>query len=283
MVQTNSGDGLTVINQPLALVPRIDLVPEFAATPPQPTPPQNPQGPDSVTIRLSFGLEGIVILIAAGYLIYERLLRPTVIDRLLGTFQPIEEQRKLNELMAQIGAVTTANRVLLWTFHNGELSTSIGYHYAKATVTNAYFSDHGERVSPAMRNVPFGVLYTELKPLLENPNSTQMIDIELVEAEPCKEYLRRTNTTLMFNRLVKIGNLPLAVISLQFCSHLTLDEKISIMQSCLSDGPSAKLVNKLVQDVRDIMKVRAVRPSRIAALRAWMIKRVGTPPPMIDP
>lgn len=229
--------------------------------------PDNPRTPqdETVSINLSFGGEALLLLAAAAYIFYDRMLRPRVIDKLLGTFQPIDETQRLNEILAQIAVVAEADKVVLWTFHNGDVST-VGYHYAKASITNGWWRAGVDKRSEGFRNVPIGVLYGELRPLFENPESVQLICLDDAEGTGCYSYLSRVQINAMINRLVRIGNLPLGVISIQYVAE---GSKALAIQNNITNQERSKLISKLVNQVNEIMKVRVIRPSKV---KVWLGK-----------
>lgn len=223
--------------------------------------PDNPTTPkvEAISVNFSFGGELLLLTAAALYILYDRMLRPQVIDKLLGTFQPLDETRRINELLAQIAVVSEADKVVLWTFHNGDIN-SVGYHYAKASVTNGWWRPGIDKRSENYRNVPIGVLYGELRQLFENPDTAQLICTDDAQGTGCLSYLNKVQIDSMVNRLVRIGNLPLGVVSVQYVGE---NSKEIAIQNNIASLERSKLISKLITQINEIMKVRVIRPSKV--------------------
>jgi len=233
--------------------------------PPQVGPKAEPQ------IVIDLGLETTAIMVAAGFVIYDRLVRPIVLKRLLSSSHPLDEQKKLNELVAQLGGITQSDRILLWTFHNGELDSALGYHYAKATVTNSWLKDPSDANIAHRTNVPFGLIRDEIETLLDDPLSTQMM---VREADcNCESDLAPDQATLVFNRLIKIVNVPLGLVSVQY-DMPSEDRKRVAVQAVLGQGETSILFNKVIAQIDKVMKGRAVRPSLMEQLKSYLVKRI---------
>jgi len=233
--------------------------------PPQVGPKAEPQ------IVIDLGVEATAVMVAAGFIVYDRLVRPIVLKKLLSSSHPLEEQKKLNELVAQLGGITQSDRVLLWTFHNGELDTTLGYHYAKATVTNSWLKNQLDRADAHRANVPFGLIRDEIETLLNDPLSTQMM---VREGDcTCESDLAPDQATLVFNRLIKIVNVPLGLVSVQY-DMPSEDRKRVAVQAILGEGETSILFNKVVAQIDGVMKGRAVRPSLVERLKDYLIARI---------
>jgi len=220
---------------------------------------------------IDLGLETTAIMVAAGFVIYDRLVRPIVLKKLLSSSHPLDEQKKLNELVAQLGGITQSDRVILWTFHNGELDSTLGYHYAKATVTNSWLKNPNDADIAHQANVPFGLIRDEIETLLNDPLSTQMM-VREVDCE-CKSDIAPDRATLVFNRLIKIVNVPLGLVSVQY-DVPSEDRKRVAVQAVLGEGETSVLFQKVVNQIDLIMKGRAVRPSLAERLKDYLVKRI---------
>jgi len=224
-----------------------------------------------VVIQFDLGMETTAIMVAAGFVIYDRLVRPIVLKQLLGSSHPLDEQKRLNELVAQLGGITQSDRVILWTFHNGEIDTTLGYHYAKASVTNSWLKEQSDRAKAHKANVPFGLIRDEIETLLNDPLSTQMMVRE--EGLQCESDIAPDEATLVFNRLIKIVNVPLGLVSVQY-DMPSEDRKRVAVQAVLGEGETSVLFNKVIAQIDKVMKGRAVRPSLVEQLKDYIVKRI---------
>ena len=99
-----------------------------------PTPPPTRDGGG---FNVTLTADGLITLIALAWLAWDRLLKSRVVSKLDGVFAPIEEERILNNLLAQVGVITNASRVVLAAFHNGAID-NCGYHLTKLSTINSY-------------------------------------------------------------------------------------------------------------------------------------------------
>ena len=77
----------------------------------QQTAPQ--QLPAPSRIQFTFTGDALLVLGAFVWVFWDRFLRSRVVSKLDGVFAPIEEERVLNNVLAQIGVITNASRVCI--------------------------------------------------------------------------------------------------------------------------------------------------------------------------
>lgn len=176
----------------------------------QTEPIQQPSAP----IQFTFGADAVLASAALLWLLWDRALKPTVTSKLEGVFAPIEEERKLSALLAQIGVITSSTRVVLCAFHNGSLDNA-GYHLQKLTTINTYNATGKEPMANAIRDLPIGRIMVELEALIK---TTGWVTIEYDDSLPeaCKTHLKLNGIHRMHNRLIRVGNLPIGILSLQY-------------------------------------------------------------------
>lgn len=218
--------------------------------------------------RLQVTLTGDALLVAgaACWLLWDRLVRSKVVSKLDGVFAPIEEERKLNNLLAQVGVITNASRVVLAAFHNGAID-SAGYHLTKLSTINSYTAPGRLPMTVPIRDLPVGRIMVELEMLLD-PAADCWCVTEYREdlPAPCLDHLLRNGIHRMYNRLVRVGNLPIGILSLQYDSS---------ERRCppLSSEPHARQLEDLYSEVAVIMRRRIIHPGLIR--RLWMRLRGG--------
>jgi hypothetical protein len=230
-------------------------LPPHASVPSSAPPPSlSPTG-----INVTLGADGLLALGGLVWLIWSRVIRSKVVTKLDGFFTPFEEERRLNNLLAQVGAVSQASRVVLAAFHNGSID-NYGYHLLKLSTINTYIAPGGSPMVVPIRDLPVERIRLELEQLLDANNGTWCdIVYDLNLPEPCRDHLRKNNIELMHNRLVRIGTLPIGIISLQYAVN---DNRIP----SIKHEPYANIIDKLYDEIASIMRRRVVHPGLIRRL-----------------
>lgn len=227
------------------------------AVPPTPPPAAAPTPRLSITVDA----EALIFLAAAAWLFWEKVLRANIVRHLDGVFAPVEEERALNDLLAQIALLAGASRVLLCAFHNGSIS-NLGYSLTKLSVVNSYLSEGTAPMSSPIRDMPLGRIMNEIEGML-GAHSAGKRWVCTYDGnhltEPCRDHLRRNGIVMMYNRLVRVGNLPIGILSIQYCSALIAHEH-------LETEPQARLIENLYERIAEIMRRRVIHPSPLKKL-----------------
>lgn len=228
-----------------------------------PTAPANPPAPTVISPRtvISIDAEAFIMLGALGWLLWEKVLRGRIVRHLDGVFAPVEEERALNDLLAQIALLAGANRVLLCAFHNGHISSG-GYSLTKLSVVNSYLADGTGPMASPIRDMPLGRVMSEVEGMLAAHTAGRRWvfthDGDHL-TEPCRDHLRRNDIVMMYNRLVLVGNLPIGILSIQYCVAGTAHDH-------LENEPQARLIEHLYHKIAEIMRRRVIHPSPIRKL-----------------
>jgi hypothetical protein len=214
--------------------------------------------PTSSTLPINVSISSDVFLIT-GFIVWffwEKLIRSNVVKKLDGVFAPVEEQRSLNNLLAQIGVVSSASRIVLAAFHNGEIDT-LGYHLTKISTINTYVAPGRSQPATCLRDLPIGRIMDELEPMFKN-TSQKWFTVEYNDDLPdaCKDHLLKTNTEIMHNRMVRIGNLPIGILSLQY-------DKGERRRFNISDKVQDDVIESLYEQICIIMRRRVIHPGPI--------------------
>jgi hypothetical protein len=196
------------------------------------------------------------VLGALGWLVWDRLLRQRLMTRLDGVFAPIEEERRLNALVAQVGVVTGASRVVLCAFHNGAIDTS-GYHLVKVSTINSYVAAGAVPMVDTIRDLPVGRIMNEIERMMrlqrEGDDRWDLITNNEGLPQACRDHLKRNSIDTMYNRLVRVGTLPIGILSLQY-------QEGERRRPPLGDDLHASLVDDLYDQIALIMRRRIVSP-----------------------
>lgn len=231
--------------------------------------------PPTLQQRVQITLTGDALLVlgALAWVAWDRLIRSRVVSKLDGVFAPIEEQRVLNNILAQVGAITNASRVVLAAFHNGAIDNA-GYHLTKLSTINSYTAAGKLPMTVPIRDLPVGRIMFELEDLL-SPSGDCWCVVEYREdlPQPCRDHLRKNNIYRMYNRIVKVGSLPIGILSLQY------DEN-ERRKPPIREEPYIKLLEELYEQIAHIMRRRIIHPGPLRLL--WMRLRGAskTSPPM---
>ena len=228
-----------------------------------PTPPPTRDGGG---FNVTLTADGLITLTALAWLLWDRLLKSQVVAKFDGVFTPIEEERKLNNLLAQVGVITNASRVVLAAFHNGAID-NCGYHLVKLSTINTYTAPGRLPMTVPIRDLPVGRITAELTPLLDAAGefwSVTRYSEDLPAA--CRDHLKKNNIGRMYNRLVRVGTLPIGILSLQY-------DPEDGCEPPMESEPHSKLLEHLFGEISAIMRRRVIYPGLIRKL--WMKIRGG--------
>lgn len=226
------------------------------------------------TPKFSINISSDTILIV-GFLIYalwDKIMKPRVVEKLDGVFAPVQEERRLTNILAQIGIVTKASRVVLAAFHNGALDAA-GYHLQKLSTVNTYTAPGHTPMAYPIRDLPIGRIMFEIEDMLKTPG---WVCVKYDESlpQPCKDHLIKNDIEKMCNRLVKVGNLPIGILSLQYAKghgnqiHINPNCQSGVCNVTADDTeiiePAYKtLMDDLYLEISTIMRRRVIHPSPI--------------------
>lgn len=215
-------------------------------------------------LYLSVSAEAL-ILAAAGAAVTWRVLRARQAQRqtpLGGPFGLIAGQRRLTHVLAQIAALTQADRTLLTAFHrpHGE---PLGYEMKLMSTINQFVMPGAVPMRKEIANLPVGRIILELEEMMRNGGWTPIVrDPE--QPEPCRSHLERNEIYCMYNRLVMIEGLPYGILSIQYTR-----ERESYFDVRYDEGQMA-LLEALYEEVVAKMRSRLTRPPLLQRLRlSW--------------
>lgn len=191
--------------------------------------------------------------------LWDKIMKPSVTEKLDGVFAPVQEERRLTNILAQIGIISGASRVVLATFHNGSLDAS-GYHLQKLSTVNAYTAPGHSPMAYPIRDLPIGRIMYEIEEMLKVDDwvcTTYSEDLP----QPCKDHLIKNDIQRMCNKLVRVGNLPIGILSLQYSK--TRNEEPPHCESEIIRKEYQSLMEDLYCEISTIMRRRVIHPSPI--------------------
>lgn len=205
-----------------------------------------------------------------GWLIWDKLLRPAIIRRLDRAMVPMEEERRLTNILAQIGIITRANRVVLAAFHNGSLDAA-GYHLQKLSTVNTYTAPASLPMPNAIRDLPIGRIMAEIEQMVD---AGSWVGVEYNDElpQPCRDHLLRNDIHRMYNRLIKVGDLPIGILSLQYSRSAAFSHP-QHRRSDVGVIPEEheRLMNDLYQEIALVMRRRIIHPSPVHRILGTLI------------
>ena len=226
---------------------------------------QQPQSPTHSGINLVLGADSLLVLVGLFWFTWEKFIKSKVVNKLDSAFTPVEEERKLGCILAQVGLITKASRVILTAFHNGQI-TNYGYHLTKVSTINNYVAPGASPMAKPIRDLPLGRIMYELEELMRAKDKEYTVTVFHDELpQPCKDHLTSNQIGRMYNRLVRIGNLPIGILSVQY--HDTKD-----MDEFIYNEPYHTLLNKLYEDIAAVMRRRVVHPNKLKQIIMMMIR-----------
>jgi hypothetical protein len=187
-------------------------------------------------------------------------MKPKVTEKLDGVFAPVEEERRLTNILAQIGIVTEASRVVLAAFHNGALDNA-GYHLQKLSTVNCYTAPGHIPMNYPIRDLPIGRIMFEIESMLK-ANDWVCVQYDESMPQPCKDHLIKNDIQRMCNRLVKVGNLPIGILSLQYSKTHKFEDEICCNSRVIRPEYET-LMDDLYLEISTIMRRRVIHPSPI--------------------
>jgi hypothetical protein len=205
--------------------------------------------------------------IVAGVLfwaLWEKLMKPRVVEKLDGVFAPVQEERRLTNILAQIGIVTKASRVVLAAFHNGALDNA-GYHLQKLTTVNAYTAPGNLPMAYPIRDLPIGRIMFEIEEMLKDDDWVCVVYDDSLP-QPCKDHLLKNDIKKMCNRLVKVGNLPIGILSLQYSKTYN-----NVCSTEIVESVHQSLMDDLYLEISTIMRRRVIHPSPVHRIFGTLI------------
>lgn len=230
--------------------------------------PSLPVQPPS-RVELTLTGDALLVIGLLTWLIWDRLIRGKVVSKLDGAFAPIEEERALNNILAQIGVITNASRVVLAAFHNGAIDSG-GYHLTKLSTINSYTAPNHLPMAVPIRDLPVGRIMFELEALLSTQGAENWLATEYSDdlPQPCQDHLKKNNIHKMYNRLIRVGNLPIGILSLQY-------DETERQVSFINEPRNSKILEDLYNQISQIMRRRIIHPGPIR--RLWMRIRGSSP------
>jgi hypothetical protein len=224
--------------------------------------PSNTVKVNPSTINLNVSTDLILVGGVLLWALCNKLIWPVIKKRVNNVFTPIEEEKKLANILAQIGIITSASRVILAAFHNGALD-STGYHLQELSTVNSYTSPGNSPMNYPIRNLPIGRIMFEIEEMIKEDDWVCVSYHENLPQQ-CRDHLLKNDLKRMCNRLVKVGNLPIGILSVQYtktglpdCS----DKDFCASQIIAKEHES--LMEELYMQIATIMRRRIVYPSPV--------------------
>jgi hypothetical protein len=126
-------------------------------------------------------------------------------------------------------------------------------------------------MSTPMRDIPIGKVMYEIEMLLQNDKTWVCTQDGPELLQSCRDYLKNNHIDTMYNRLVKVGNLPIGIISIQYTRpthtyHRRKSDSPEELFGCnISpvDSVHVELLEDLYNEICQIMRRRVVHPGPV--------------------
>lgn len=202
---------------------------------------------DGWHLNFDFTLDSVIIVSLLAFAVWRKFLRPMLVEKFYWVINPFEEERKIPILLAQVQAVADAKCVMIGTFHNGEVD-SRGYHLKKYSVIYHWCDD-----SLNQKYLPANLLIDSLSPAMKRAmESNQWVHMHINDDcdEECQSYLKENNLCALSMRLIKMGNIPIGLLTIQYdCDDI--DNSIKT-QGCYGNA----VIEELFLQLQGLMKRR---------------------------
>lgn len=212
-------------------------------------------------INVTFTGDSIAIVGFAVWALFSKVLAPKTIMKLDTFMNHLQREKEINTCLAQIGILTNASRVVLCAFHNGQVDFT-GYHLQKMSTINSYVARDCSAMAAPIKEVQISSFIQEIEVMLKKDDwVTSRYQENLPQS--CKDFFSRNGIQCLYNRLVKVGNLPIGIISVQYGIEERDKFDITIQEN-------RETLNSLYNEVSEIMRQRFVKPSLFRKLmKLW--------------
>ena len=201
-----------------------------------------------VRFELHVGVEGILLIIGVVWALAARAFNSGVGQKVENLFTSMEEEKRINSVLAKVGTYANAERVLLAIFHNGVID-GLGYHLQRISTVNQYVQTGSPHMNFPINNLPIGKIMNEIEMLNDAPGwVTTSVDGDLPAA--CVKHLRENNMHQMSNVFIRVGDLPIGIVSVQWLHDPTCEDSL--------EDPR---IEKVLLELQDILARRVTHPT----------------------
>jgi hypothetical protein len=213
----------------------------------------NSSSTPSETPHIVIGVDALLVTGVLTWLVYKRVFYNLIIKKVLDFFRSPVDDESIDRLLAQIGILTGAHRVLLAKFHNGSLD-EYGYHLQKVTTSHFYLAKGAQPMEKPIVNLPLTKIMCELATMVASPTTWAFAERKPGLPSACFDHLERNSILRMYNKLIVVGNLPVAILSLQYTDYLKVDD---VSQKDLI----SPLMDELTENLSRIVKQQVTDPA----------------------
>lgn len=201
-------------------------------------------------LELSVSIDAAITLVLLFTLFLTKVIKPIIVKYIYKSFRPIEEEKRINTILCQMSGLTGAERVRLAIFHNGGFGYT-GYRLIKLSLSNSYVAP--ECYSPAynFKDFPIGRITEELE-ALQKADEWVCTPLSSKLPQACQDYLKRNNIGVLCNRMITLGDIPVAIVSIQY---------LGPPRAPILTDTSQTRVDTLYYELSEIIRTRIVAPS----------------------
>jgi hypothetical protein len=242
-----------------------DSKPEQNSTPEQRTEEPGKPAPVIVAPRyeIVLGLDVFIIVGFVAWFVYTKIIYGFLFKKAENFLYPYKkEEAQLDIILAQIGVLANAHRVVLARFHNGDTDQT-GYHLKKFSVCNKYLAPGAQDLKTPMINIPVERILQDIQEMLVTHEYwvTTIRNTNLPAG--CFQHLENNSILTMHNKLIVVGNLPIGILSIQYTDYL----KVEPTADALLSSP---LMKDLVDTVSMTLRQKVTNVSVLKKLAAQL-------------
>jgi len=218
------------------------------------------------SINISLGADTILLVGFIFWFFWNKFVRKSVVNKIIEIFSSNKEnESRIEDILAQIGILTKASRVVLAVFHNGDIN-HFGYHYDKMSITNIYTSPHIKNDNYMIKNVPVSKISDELKMMKNTDDWVSLSYKDRRLSQSCVDYLMSKDIMKMCNRMIRMENIDIGILSIQYCKGHHDDCSQDDFNCSLNDGTSkyASWIEELYSDLCSILRSKIVDINPVA-------------------
>jgi hypothetical protein len=221
---------------------------------------QSTQPATQPPVNVTFTGDSVLVIGFALWALVTKVIAPMTLTKVDNFLNQIQKEKEINTSLAQIGIITNASRVILCAFHNGQVDFT-GYHLQKMSAINSYIAKDSSGMASPIRDILIGSFIEEIQMMLETDDwVTSKCNEDLPQA--CRDYLSRNGIQCIHNRLVKVGNLPIGILSVQYGNEERDKFDLTVKEN-------KETLDALYFEVSEIMRTRFIKPSPLRKLFKW--------------
>lgn len=156
----------------------------------------------------------VIVSLVVSLWIFKKVLQPFLDKVHLRLSYSWVEESRVDSILSQIMGITRADRVILFEFHNGEISKG-GRHLNKMTATKEVTSAGVTKISHQLQGHSIGIYSRVLDTLLKD--KIIKTDVKALEEGTCKNQFIKNGVEFCITRMQSLQETPISIVQIQYC------------------------------------------------------------------